>query len=80
MQSKHTCQRRRLAATPVVSIDACSCGTIQVHLGALTLRFTPEGLSEVARGINEALVEFETARARSDDPGRAGWAAARGQA
>lgn len=80
MQDEHDCQRRRLAASPVVSIDACSCGAIQVHLGALTLRFTPEGLSEVARGINEALVTFETARARKERPGEGRWVAARGEA
>lgn len=51
-----TCTQVRLAQSELVAIDRCSCGTLRVHLGALTLRVTPEALSQVIQTLEQALL------------------------
>jgi hypothetical protein len=51
------CPRTRLAQGPVATVDACQCGTLQVHIGALTLRVTPSALAELARTLDQAITE-----------------------
>jgi hypothetical protein len=49
------CPRTRLAEGSLVAVDACQCGTLQVHLGALTLRMAPCALAELAHTLNQAV-------------------------
>lgn len=49
--SAETCTVIRLAETDLVSVDRCSCGTLRIHLGALTLRVSPEVLEQVVRTL-----------------------------
>ena len=49
------CPRTRLAQGTLAAVDACRCGMLQVHLGALTLRMAPCALSELAETLNQAV-------------------------
>jgi hypothetical protein len=50
------CPSTRLAASELVTVDRCSCGTLRVHLGALTLRVTPDALHGIMHTLGEALI------------------------
>lgn len=50
------CDQQRLAETPLGAVDACDCGMMQLHVGALTLRLTPEAVSELSALLSRALV------------------------
>jgi hypothetical protein len=50
------CPRTRLAQGALAAVDACRCGMLQVHLGALTLRMAPCALFELAETLNRAVV------------------------
>jgi hypothetical protein len=58
------CPRTRLARGNLAAVDACECGMLQVHIGALTLRMAPCALAELAHTLNEAV----TAHARRFAP------------
>jgi hypothetical protein len=49
------CRRTRLAQGSLAAVDACLCGMLQVHLGALTLRMAPCALAELAHTLNQAV-------------------------
>jgi hypothetical protein len=49
------CTRRRLAEGGLASVDVCSCGTLQVHIGALSLRLDEGALSELVATLGHAL-------------------------
>jgi len=51
------CTRRRLAEGGIAAVDVCSCGTLQVHIGALTLRMDEAALSELMSTFGRALSE-----------------------
>jgi hypothetical protein len=51
-----SCLTTRLAASELVTVDRCSCGTLRVHLGALTLRVTPDALHGIMCTLGEALI------------------------
>ena len=44
---RHGCARKRIAESDLGAVDVCSCGTWQLHIGAVTLRFAPRELSEL---------------------------------
>jgi hypothetical protein len=50
------CPRTRLAHGSLAAVDACQCGMLQVHIGALTLRVAPCALAELAGTLNHAIV------------------------
>ncbi|MEY4580777.1 MAG: hypothetical protein RL701_5480 [Pseudomonadota bacterium] len=50
------CAIVRLAGNELIAVDRCSCGTLRVHLGALTLRINAEGLQAIMQTLNEALI------------------------
>ena len=54
--SIEACNQIRLAENELVAVDRCSCGTLRVHLGALTLRFSPEALQQVMHTLGSALI------------------------
>jgi hypothetical protein len=49
------CPRARLAHGSLAAVDACQCGMLQVHIGALTLRMAPCALAELAGTLNQAV-------------------------
>ena len=49
------CTRRRLAEGGIASVDVCSCGTLQIHIGALSLRMDEGALSELVTTLGRAL-------------------------
>lgn len=49
------CRRRRLAESGIISVDQCSCGAFQLHIGALSLRLDEGTLSEVLATLGLAL-------------------------
>jgi hypothetical protein len=67
------CTRLRLAESGIAAVDLCSCGTLQVHIGALTLRLDELALSELTATFGRALTEnaLRTTGARDGAPLRA---------
>jgi hypothetical protein len=51
------CPRTRLAKGNLAAVDSCSCGMLQLHIGALTLRMAPCALAELAGTLNQAVAE-----------------------
>ena len=49
------CQTVRVAQSELVAVDRCSCGTLSIHLGPMTLRVRPEGLGSIVETLNAAL-------------------------
>jgi len=45
----------RLAETEGYSVYRCPCGSLHVHLGAVTLRLSAESFRHAAEVMNEAL-------------------------
>src|SRR5262249_39707868 len=76
------CARKRLAENALGSVDICSCGTWQLHVGAVTLRFASPEMSELLSLLGNAIAEHSAWRYRTDDledpsffPGRSGGSA-----
>lgn len=67
-ENRHTltepsdCQRRRLAEGGIAAVDVCSCGMLQVHLGALSIRMDEGALSELVTTLRRALWEHALER------------------
>lgn len=47
--------RTVVAQSPLLTVEACGCGVMHLHFGALSLRLTGEALESVQRTIAEAL-------------------------
>ena len=45
----------RLAESESVAVDMCHCGTLQVHVGDLSLRLPPELVASLTRTLSAAL-------------------------
>lgn len=54
-QDSRSCQSVRVAQSELVAVDRCSCGTLSVHLGPMTLRVRPEGLGAIVETLGAAL-------------------------
>jgi hypothetical protein len=52
------CERRQLAAGGVALLEVCSCGSVHVTLGAITLRLHVDALPALATVIDEAAGEL----------------------
>lgn len=52
------CERSPLAACSFGLVEVCSCGSVHLTLGALTLRLQPDALPELARALGEASREL----------------------
>ncbi len=63
------CNRRRLAEGGIASVDVCSCGMLQVHLGALSIRMDEGALSELVTTLRRALWEHALDRSGTRDAG-----------
>jgi len=60
------CRHTRLAESSVAAIDQCSCGMLQLHLGAFTVRLAPCAALELLATLNAAMAKH------GSDPGSAG--------
>jgi hypothetical protein len=49
------CHTLRVAQSELVAVDRCSCGSLSVHLGPLTLRVRPEGLASMVETLGAAM-------------------------
>ncbi len=47
-----------VAQSSILTVEACSCGVLHLHFGALSLRFTQESLEAVRQTISEALLQM----------------------
>jgi hypothetical protein len=56
------CPSVRLAQGDLASVDMCSCGNLRLHMGALTLRLTPEALASLLGTLGEALATHANLR------------------
>lgn len=52
------CERRRLATGEFALVELCSCGTVHVTIGAITLRLHGDALGEVARVLGDGAREL----------------------
>lgn len=50
----------RLAESDHVAIDMCHCGTLQVHLGDLSLRLPPDLVLSLTRTLTVALARRQS--------------------
>ena len=50
-----SCRRTRLAQSSVASVDRCQCGILQLHVGALTMRFEVGAAHELLGTLRRAL-------------------------
>lgn len=56
------CTTLRLAQGEVATLDMCSCGTLRLNLGAITVRLTPEALSSLMQTVSEGLATHSALR------------------
>jgi len=61
------CPRARLAQSAIAAVDACECGMLQLHLGALTIRMTPPAMAELESTLRAALREHSERFGEEDD-------------
>jgi hypothetical protein len=50
----HGCSRRVLAAGDFAIVEECSCGSVHLTIGAVTLRLAADALPAVASVLGEA--------------------------
>ncbi len=54
------CHPRRLAATRIGSVEVCdACQTLQLHLGSVSLRLSPDALAELLYTLEIAQLEYQ---------------------
>jgi hypothetical protein len=58
------CSTLRLAHGDVATVDMCSCGTLRLNLGAITVRMTPQALSSLVQTVSESLATHSALRSR----------------
>ena len=69
------CPTLRLANGDVATIDMCSCGTLRLNLGAITLRLTPQALSSLMQTLGEGLATHSALRTRPRLTAESSWSA-----
>lgn len=52
------CQRTRLVTSSVAAVDQCSCGTMHLHIGAMTLHLQPEAYRQLVQTLTEGLTQL----------------------
>jgi hypothetical protein len=62
------CQRRLLASGDTCRVERCSCGTLHVSLGALTLRLEPSVVVDTIATLERALVELDQTNESAPPP------------
>jgi hypothetical protein len=66
------CHQTRLAQSTVAAVDACDCGMLRLHIGALTLRLPPEAMRELAQTLSRAVAVHAGERFPKRDRGEEG--------
>ena len=56
----------RIAEGHIVAVDQCDCGTLHVHIGAVTLRLDLPALRDVLNTLGQALAVLVAADYRSN--------------
>ena len=52
---KSSCKRTDLASGGTFRVDTCAaCGTVNLHIGALTLRLEPAAMEQLSKVLSEA--------------------------
>jgi hypothetical protein len=51
---RQNCSRRTLATGDFTTIEQCSCGSVHVTIGALTLRLTASSIAPLAATLGDA--------------------------
>ena len=51
---RHGCTRRTLAAGDFAVIEQCSCGSVHVTIGAVTLRLAASAIAPLAATLDDA--------------------------
>lgn len=59
MKTESSCVRQVLSRGNMVSVERCSCGSLHLILGAITLRFHEEGLRSLSDTVAEALQQLD---------------------
>ena len=49
-----SCHRTNLASYGSFKVERCSCGSIHLHIGAMTLRLEPTAMEQLAATLSEA--------------------------
>lgn len=62
------CHRRLLASGHACRVERCSCGTLHVSLGTLTLRLDPAIVADAAATLERALSEIDASRVDDGAP------------
>lgn len=57
--SSKSCHSSRLAESSVAAVDACTCGSVQLHMAAVTIRLTPAATYELLETLQNAINEAE---------------------
>jgi len=63
-----SCQHTRLAESSVAAIDQCSCGMMQLHLGALTVRLAPCAALELLATLHDAMSRSSEGSLETETP------------
>lgn len=61
-------RRSRLAEGPFCQIDECSCGTLHLTIGALTLRVAPEVAESIWNTLGQGLHQVAARNEHGDLP------------
>ncbi|MGE0325336.1 MAG: hypothetical protein AB7S68_23625 [Polyangiaceae bacterium] len=59
------CHHSRLAQGELAALDACECGTLHLHLGAITLRLNEDALNELVGTLGYALAQLRARESRA---------------
>jgi len=59
----------RLAESETVAVDMCPCGTLHLHVGALSLRMRPDGAASLLQTLGLAFARRQALMARATDTG-----------
>lgn len=51
----HGCEKQVLAKTNVCIVERCSCGSVHVTIGPVTLRLDEQTLGDAARALHTAV-------------------------
>jgi hypothetical protein len=74
------CRHTRLAESSVAAIDQCSCGMLQLHLGAFTVRLAPCAALELLATLDAAMAKQGAGQSSADVAFPGCSSSARGQA
>jgi hypothetical protein len=62
----NACTRKRIAESSIAAVDACDCGMLHLHIGAITLRLAPCAISELLATLGEAVARQTAERICTD--------------